>query len=93
MLSSCVSYSSVYLYYLVDPASSIYLSQRLSHVCLSTQGWNSETANGALNQVWIAAQRGCGCPIPGGVQGQAGWGPGQLWEVGGPACDGGVGYS
>ena len=24
-----------------------------------------------------AAQRGCGCPIPGGVQGQDGWGPGQ----------------
>jgi len=28
-----------------------------------------------------AAQRGCRCPIPGGVQGvqgQAGWGPGSL---------------
>jgi len=24
-----------------------------------------------------AAQRGCVCPIPGGVQGQVGWGPGQ----------------
>jgi len=24
-----------------------------------------------------AAQRSCGCPIPGGVQGQVGWGPGQ----------------
>ena len=24
-----------------------------------------------------AAHRGCGCPVPGGVQGQAGWGPGQ----------------
>ena len=24
-----------------------------------------------------AAQGGCGCPVPGGVQGQAGWGPGQ----------------
>jgi len=23
------------------------------------------------------AQRGCGYPIPGGVQGQVGWGPGQ----------------
>jgi len=23
-----------------------------------------------------AAQRGYGCPIPGGVQGQVGWGPG-----------------
>jgi len=24
-----------------------------------------------------AAHRRCGCPIPGGVQRQAGWGPGQ----------------
>ena len=37
-----------------------------------------------------AAQRGCGCPAPGGVQGQTGWGPGQPGlvlnvEVGGPA--------
>ena len=37
-----------------------------------------------------AAQRGCGCLIPGGVQGQVGWGPGQLGfipdlEVGGSA--------
>ena len=42
-----------------------------------------------------AAQRGCGCPIPGGVQGQAGWGPGQpglvlIVEVGGPACGRGL---
>ena len=45
-----------------------------------------------------AAQRGCGCPIPGGVQGQVGWGPGQPGlvlnvEVGGPACGGRVGDS
>jgi len=33
----------------------------------------------ALAQV---AQRSCGCPIPGGVQGQAGWGPGQPGLVG-----------
>ena len=38
-----------------------------------------------------AAQRGCGCLIPGGVQGQVGWGPGQPGlvlnvEIGGPAC-------
>ena len=36
-----------------------------------------------------AAQRGCGCPVPGGVQGQVGWGPGQPGlvngEVGGSA--------
>ena len=40
-----------------------------------------------------AAQRGCGCPVPGGVQGQVGWGPGQPGlvngEVGGPARQGG----
>ena len=37
------------------------------------------------------AQRSCGCPIPGGVQGQVGWGlrlPGLVLnvEVGSPAC-------
>jgi len=41
-----------------------------------------------------AAQRGCGCPVPGGVQGQVGWGPGQPglvldMAVGSPACGGG----
>jgi len=25
----------------------------------------------------VLEQRGCGCPITGGVQGQVGWGPGQ----------------
>jgi len=45
-----------------------------------------------------AAQRGCGCPISGGVQSQVGWGPGQPGlvlhvEVGGPACGRGVGDS
>ena len=39
------------------------------------------------------AQRGCRCPVPGGVQGQVGWGPGQPGlvngEVGGPARQGG----
>ena len=45
-----------------------------------------------------AAHRGCGCPIPGGVQGQVGWGPGQPGlvlnvEAGGPACGRGVGDS
>ena len=43
-----------------------------------------------------AAQRGCGCPVPGSVQGQVGWGPGQPGlvlngEVDGPACGRGVG--
>jgi len=43
-----------------------------------------------------AAQRGCGCPIAGGVQGQVRWGLGQPgpvlgMEVGGPACGRGVG--
>ena len=41
-----------------------------------------------------AAQRGYGCPIAGGVQGQVGWGPGQPGlvlnvELDSPACDGG----
>jgi len=45
-----------------------------------------------------AAQRGCGCPIPGGVQGLFGWGPGQPglvldMEVGSPACIREVGAS
>lgn len=39
--------------YLVDPASSICLSQSLSHACLSTHGRYSETANGSLNQLWF----------------------------------------
>jgi len=43
-----------------------------------------------------AAQRGCGYSVPGGVQGQVGWGPGQPdlvpdLEVGGPLCDRGTG--
>ena len=45
-----------------------------------------------------AAQRGCGCPIPGGVQGQVGWGPGQPalvldMDVGGRSYSRGVGAS
>ena len=35
-----------------------------------------------------AAQRSCGCPIPGGVQGQAGWGFGQPGLVGGVPAHG-----
>lgn len=43
-----------------------------------------------------AAQRGCGCLIPGGIQGQVGWGSGQSdpvldLVVGSPACSRGVG--
>ena len=43
-----------------------------------------------------AAQRGCGCPILGGIQDQVGWGPGQPGlvldtEVHGPAYSRGVG--
>jgi len=45
-----------------------------------------------------AAQRGCECPIPGGVKGQVGWGSGQPGlildgEVVGPACIRGAGDS
>ena len=29
-----------------------------------------------------AAWRGCGCPVPVGVKGQVGWGPGQPGLVG-----------
>ena len=39
--------------YLVDPASNICLSQRLSHAGLSAHGRYSETANGSLNQLWF----------------------------------------
>ena len=43
-----------------------------------------------------AAQRVCGCSVPGGVQGQVGWDPGHPGlvpdlEVGGSACGRGVG--
>lgn len=38
---------------LVDPASNICLSQRLSHAGLSAHGRYSETANGSLNQLWF----------------------------------------
>lgn len=35
--------------------------------------------------------RGCGCPIPAGAQGQAGWGPGQPDPLGGvTACGRGL---
>jgi len=42
-----------------------------------------------------AAQRGCGCPVPGRVQGQIGCGSGQPGlvlngEVGGPGCGRGL---
>ena len=35
-----------------------------------------------------AVQRGCGCPIPVGVQGQVGWGPEQPDLVGGSLVHG-----
>ena len=64
-------------------------------VQLLTQRRNSFRVPEVLKQ---AAQRGCGCPVPGGVQAQVGWGPGQPGlvlnvEVGGPACGRGVGDS
>mgnify|MGYP001864531359 CR=1 FL=1 len=33
-------------------------------------------------------QRGCGCPILGGIQGQVGWGPGQPELLGGSTANG-----
>ena len=47
---------------------------------------------------WRGAVTGCACPVPGGVQGQVGWGPEKPClvlnvEVDGPACVGEVGDS
>ena len=40
--------------------------------------WNSAApTKEALDLLAQVAQRGCGCPIPGGIQGQAGCGSGQ----------------
>ena len=39
---------------LVDPASSICLSQSLSHACISPHGWKSETANKGMGSVICA---------------------------------------
>ena len=46
-------YTHTHTHYLVDPASSICLSQRLSHACLSTSRSYGETANGSINQLWF----------------------------------------
>jgi len=43
-------------------------------VCVSLYGLTSHMLRTYLSQ---AAQRSCECPIPGGVQSQDGWGPGQ----------------
>ena len=32
---------------------------------------------------WHCCPESCGCPIPGGAQGQSGWDPGQPERVGG----------
>jgi len=40
---------------------------------------------------WHCCPEGCGCPIPGGAQGQVGWGPGQPELVGGSQPMAGVG--
>ena len=42
-------------------------------------------------RLWHRLPRGCGCPLPGSIQGQAGWGieqPGLEGDV--PACSGGA---
>jgi len=44
----------------------------------------------ALEQV---AQRSCGCPLPGSVQGQAGWGFEQPGLVEGVPAHGGCGWN
>jgi len=58
---------------------------------IQTRVWNEYTGalEYALEQV---AQGGCGCPIPGGIQGQAGCGSGQPGlVVGDPTLSRGVG--
>ena len=52
------------------------------HMCHGAHGaylWNVWKADRRSHVV----QRSCGCPIPGGIQGQDGWGPGQPDLVGG----------
>ena len=63
---------------------------RSSHLNSFTEKKKSKTPGSVF-----FAQKGCGCPVPGGVQGQVRWGPGQSglvldMEVGGPACSRGV---
>ena len=40
-------------------------------VVLSCHGW-CFLRDDSLN-TWVVAQRSCGCPLPGSVQGQVGW--------------------
>jgi len=78
--------------------SSILLTRRFT-IFQSSFPWQGEVlCNESSKVLEQAAQRGCGCLIPGGVQGQVGWGPGQLGlvlnvEFGGPACGRVVGDS
>jgi len=59
--------------------------------------WNSGGSSSQRGEgLEQAAWRGCGCSVPGGVQGQVGKGPGRPGlvpdlEVGGPACGRGAG--
>ena len=55
--------------------------QMLGGNCLLRVWWGAGTA----------AQRSCGCPIPGGTEGQVGWGPGQPELVGGSPAHGRAG--
>jgi len=69
-------------------------------VVRSWQNWGSEAKRGKWKEVFHpeggetleqVAQGGCGCPIPGGIEGQAGCGSGQPGlEVGDPARRRGV---
>ena len=57
---------------------------------------HDEVLHRESGEVLAQAAQGRGCPIPGGVQGQVGWGPGQPalvpdLEVGGPVCGRGAG--
>jgi len=49
-------------------------------------GFSTGTSQGDGTEGWGRGSiQGCGCPIPGGAQGQAGWDPGQPDPVGAPS--------
>jgi len=77
----------------------VILTYKNFSACLLTFGCQREVLYRECGEVLEqAAQRDCGCAIPGGAQGQVGWDPGQPGlvldlEVGGPACSMGFGDS
>jgi len=55
-----------------------------------TEGYSTHLGNrdAPRNATSTITQRSCGCPISGGVEGQAGWGPGQPDVVSGSPAHG-----